>query len=99
VDEDYNEADDYTPNVWETDADLLNLRRHTSEDFDKAFREGMQAYIQGDWQKSRSAFERATAMKAEIGGDGPCKTLLSFMSGHEFICPEDWKGYRPLTNK
>mmetsp|Transcript_7346 Transcript_7346/g.9166 ORF Transcript_7346/g.9166 Transcript_7346/m.9166 type:complete len:915 (+) Transcript_7346:148-2892(+) len=89
----------YTPNIWDTDQDLRALRQHTTEEFDKIFKEGMNAYIQGEWEKARAAFENCNALKEEIGGDGPSKTLLQFMDSHNFDCPPTWKGFRPLTNK
>jgi hypothetical protein len=32
-------------------------------------------------------------------GDGPSQTLLDYMKQTNYICPADWKGYRPLTSK
>lgn len=34
-----------------------------------------------------------------LGGDGPSKTLLNYMSERNFIAPANWKGFRPLTAK
>jgi hypothetical protein len=31
--------------------------------------------------------------------DGPSKTLLNYMNGFDFESPEEWKGYRELTDK
>ncbi len=32
-------------------------------------------------------------------GDGPSKTLLRYMNEFNFVAPNTWKGYRPLTSK
>jgi len=34
-----------------------------------------------------------------IGGDGPSKTILSYMGNQGFVAPSSWKGFRPLTSK
>jgi hypothetical protein len=31
--------------------------------------------------------------------DGPSKTLLNYMQQFDFDAPDDWKGYRELTDK
>jgi hypothetical protein len=31
--------------------------------------------------------------------DGPSNTLLGFMSQHGHMAPEDWAGFRELTEK
>ena len=31
--------------------------------------------------------------------DGPSCTLLDFMKEHDFKAPEDWQGYRQLSEK
>lgn len=37
--------------------------------------------------------------RGEVVGDGPSETLLRFMGGHGFRPPEDWRGFRELTEK
>jgi hypothetical protein len=48
-------------------------------------------------------FEKTDEMmrveEPKLNGDGPSKTLLSYMRERNFEAPKDWKGYRPLTSK
>ncbi len=37
--------------------------------------------------------------RGEMVVDGPSETLLAFMAGHGYQAPEDWRGYRELTEK
>jgi hypothetical protein len=32
-------------------------------------------------------------------GDGPSQTLLNYMKGFNYVPPDDWQGFRPLTSK
>ena len=35
----------------------------------------------------------------DIGGDGPSRQILKYMKENNWVCPEDWQGYRPLISK
>jgi hypothetical protein len=67
------------------------------------FEEGIALYLAGDWPGARVLLEKADSQMAQLapalGGDGPCKTLLSYMGNQNFEAPSTWKGYRPLTSK
>ena len=41
-------------------------------------------------------FEKAKNLKSN---DGPISTLETVMQEHSFKAPQDWKGYRELTEK
>jgi hypothetical protein len=96
--------DDPTGDVFEQDYDMLTLRQHaTDPEFQSTFKEGIALYLAGDWPGARVLLEKADSQMAQLapalGGDGPCKTLLSYMGNQNFEAPSTWKGYRPLTSK
>jgi len=92
-----------TADVFENDYDLLTLRKHLQPHFLEAFNEGIAHYLDGDWITARMYLERADELMAEaapsLGGDGPSKTILSYMGNQGFVAPSSWKGFRPLTSK
>jgi len=95
------QADVYDTHVWTQDEDLMQLRRLSTPEFNDAFRDGVEAYLSGQWEKAKGHLEKADEMMAEgdLGGDGPSRTLLNYMRHREWTCPTDWNGYRPLTSK
>lgn len=46
------DSDRYSPNVWNVDQDLTAMRQHVTEDFEKEFNKGRDAYLAGDWPKA-----------------------------------------------
>ena len=95
------QADEYDVHIWNQDEDLLQLRSLSTPEFNATFREGVTAYLTGQWEKARQLLEKADEMmsQSDLGGDGPSQTLLSYMRHQDWICPPDWAGYRPLTSK
>jgi len=95
------QADEYDVHTWNQDEDLLQLRRLSTPEFNVTFRDGLTAYLTGQWDKARQLLERADEMmcQSELGGDGPSQTILNYMKHRDWICPPDWAGYRPLTCK
>lgn len=89
--------------VFERDSDLTMLRAHVTHEFKDTFRIGVDKYLEGDWPGAREYLEKADKMMAvaapALGGDGPCKTLLEYMCERNWVAPDTWKGYRPLTSK
>ena len=80
------------------------LRSHITPEFRADFKEGVDHYLAGEWSGAKPMFEKCNTYMAAIPGmggvgDGPSMTLLSYMSTFEFVAPENWKGYRPLTAK
>jgi hypothetical protein len=95
---------EHTGDVFEQDYDLLTLRRHAADpEFQDIFKEGVAAYLAGDWPSARTQLERADLFMREacpvLGGDGPSRTLLEYMGNQNFEAPKTWKGFRPLTSK
>lgn len=82
----------YTTDVWESDADIVRLRHLVNDAFRTVWKEGMAAYIKGDWQKARDIFHET--MRSSNGQDGPSKFLVKVIDEHGGTAPHDWQGYR-----
>ena len=95
------QADEYDILLWKHDQDLVQLRCLSTEKFRECYRQGLDFYLSGDWEKARTHLIKANELmiESDVGGDGPSKSLLFFMESREWNCPRDWKGYRPLTSK
>lgn len=61
------------------------------------FAAGFRDYVMGDWQQARENFLHVEAVKG--GVDYPTRNLLSIMSETNFQAPDDWQGFRSLTEK
>ena len=81
-----------------SDKDIVLMRQKFNRDFYHTFKEGMNAYTNGDWRRAKVAFENTLHMIPDYK-DGPSSTLLRFMKETDFKAPPDWKGYRELTEK
>lgn len=82
--------------VLDNDKAMKMMLKTFNINFHEVFKRGMEYYIQGNWIKAKEKFEEGLIKKID---DGPCKTLLVFMQKSFFIKPEDWKGFRELTEK
>lgn len=94
------EYDSHT--LWNTDQDLLQLRRLATPAFNEIFGEGIESYLSGNWSKARTRLKEADEMmrtNGDLRGDGPSQTIMNYMKARDWACPEEWKGYRPLTSK
>jgi len=82
--------------LWETDKELKFVVSHHDPEFMALFRNGFDCYVKGDWATGKKRFEECLAMNPD---DGPSKTLLSVLKSHDCIPPDEWDGYRVLTEK
>ena len=82
--------------------DITKVHNATPE-FLQKFGEAFQAYIDGDWGKSRDMINAIIEERVDSTGepvrDGPSETLLEVMARENFQAPKDWEGYRALTEK
>lgn len=89
-----------------TDSSCSELQRGMHPEFLTTFKEGYKSYIDGDWQKAKSCFEKTLAMPSPnqyndpLTGkplpDGPSTCLMKVMSETDFKAPADWDGVRLL---
>jgi hypothetical protein len=84
----------FTPNVWDEDLDMVNLRIHFKSEIKTVWDKGIRAYVGGDWFSAMSLFKKV--LELTHGKDGPSKHLLTTMEKHSFKVPVDWKGFTAL---
>ena len=56
----------------------------------------MVRYLAGDWPGAVESLNAALEVKAN---DGPSTALMDVMARSDFNAPEDWAGFRELTEK
>ena len=96
------QADEYDVVLWSQDPDLIQLRCLSTTEFKKTYRQGLEHYLNGNWEAARDLLVEADSIIVKNGdknGDGPSQTLLAYMKARGWKCPSDWNGYRPLTSK
>jgi len=89
-----------TISVFKNDSDFSNLRKNYNKEFNANWSEAYTAYISGEWSIAQRLLIDGQKMVPE---DGPTKTILKVI---EKMCvrpgynaPEDWPGWRALTDK
>ena len=70
---------------------ILNV----DEVFKDKFQSGFDNYILGNWEISKTTFEGILSSC----NDTPSEVLLNFIQKYNYKAPDDWKGYRELTEK
>lgn len=82
----------YKSAMWEEDNELVQLRHMVNDSFRALWREGVTAYIKGDWPKARDIF--VETKKRTHGLDGPSKNLIDAIDAEGGAAPVNWPGYR-----
>ena len=79
--------------------DFKQMRSGYKPDFFKKWEKGFKLYLDGEWAEAYEYFKQTRDMI--IGGkpDGPSMTLMNVIEKSEMKKPDNWKGYRPLTEK
>lgn len=84
----------FTPGIWDEDRDMVNLRKHITEQIRDIWNNGIESFIEGDWADARDNFQEV--LDKTKGNDGPSKLLLQEINKHNCISPPNWQGYRSL---
>jgi hypothetical protein len=98
----FSDPSDDAGDVFDEDCDLLDLRKHVTEEFLTAFNKGITGYLAGEWLVAKTALEESNELMKKVPGfscDGPSATLLEYMNARDWKAPSDWAGFRPLTSK
>jgi len=82
----------YNDKVWIDDEDLVALRHNVNDSFRSLWAIGIEAYIEGNWQKARDIFNETMLLSSNQ--DGPSKFLITLIDEYGGNAPEDWPGYR-----
>jgi hypothetical protein len=53
------DAEAYTPLIWDTDQDLLAMRQHVTDAFQRKFQEGVSEYLAGKWEHAIATLREA----------------------------------------
>lgn len=95
----------YVPLIFEVDSDLRALRApwwSRGEDFIRLHRQGVAAYLSGDWDTAAKVLAEASDLVSVVAdayegtdGDAASLALLSFLRTHNNRAPCTWRGYRP----
>lgn len=83
--------------LFDTDRDLVEMRKLYPEKFFEVFKQGFDLYIQGDWSAARDVFNTVEEVKGMP--DQPTRNLIEIMRQENFKAPSSWNGYRELTEK
>jgi hypothetical protein len=73
------------------------MRSSYKQEFFNIFNKGFKYYIKGKWVRAKAEF--CVLEKIKGTPDYPTRTLMNFMEKRGFQAPEDWKGFRVLTEK
>ena len=85
----------YKQAMWEEDNELVQLRHMVNDSFRALWREGMGAYLKGDWPKARDIIYEC--LRRTNGADGPSKNLVAAIDAEGGAAPRNWPGYRLET--
>lgn len=55
----------FTPEIWNTDPDLGEMRRHITKEFEETFAQGRDLYINGDWPQALVKLKEADKIMIE----------------------------------
>jgi len=56
------------------------------------FNEGFKNFIKGNWARARKQLRQIESIKR--ARDRPSEVLLEFMASLNYLCPDDWQGWR-----
>jgi hypothetical protein len=59
------EADSYTPDIWNKDQDLREMRSHITKDFEKKYAAGLEQYLKGNFRDSVKLLKEADEIMIE----------------------------------
>ena len=85
-----------TNEIWSKDNDFKELRRNYDPMFAKKFNEAYTKYIDGDWATAEDIFTQCLKINPN---DGPTRTIKRYIENQNGRAPENWKGFRELTDK
>lgn len=77
--------------VFDSDPDMLTMRKPFTRDFISTYDKAFKLYVDGKWSEAKSGFEQVLAIR---DSDPLSRNLLKFMSETNYVAPSDWKGYK-----
>ncbi|EGR34031.1 hypothetical protein IMG5_026670 [Ichthyophthirius multifiliis] len=94
-------------NLFLKDNDFLIMRQTYTQEFFNYFHQGINNYLDGYWKDAKIKFEEAQLIlnkeyeyiQKDKLIDGPINTLDKYMKNFNYQSPDNWKGYRELSEK
>jgi len=77
-------------------SEMNALQEDLPQNFLNDFSGAVSHYLAGDWPKAQEELESLLEKKPK---DGPSLSLLKVLEKHNFKAPNDWRGFRELTEK
>ena len=72
------------------------LKKNKTDMFYEFFNEGIEQYIEGNWNEAYNSLIKAKYLE---NNDGPTNVIINFLKEYNLEKPYNWKGYRELTSK
>jgi class 3 adenylate cyclase len=90
-------SDDFNMfDLFRLDEDIIHMRARYTDEFMEKFREAYVSYEAGHWEAAASMLEDVRVIG--MVEDGPSAALLHVMRSCDYQAPEDWPGYRFLSD-
>ena len=83
--------------LFETDPDLVEMRKSFKPEFFQKFNQGFFYYEVGKWEEAREELEMVEEIKGKP--DLPTKAILKYMEEFDYKAPAKWDGCRELIEK
>ena len=97
----YDVVKKHKNNVWNefvsNDVDYVKIRQRYSKEFIDTYNEGMNKYIEGNWDEAKNLFLKAESILGDK--DIPSQNILDYMKQYNYYAPVDWEGYKDENKK
>lgn len=70
------------------------MRSTFSKEFYKIYKDGFDNYQNGNWEMAKQNFENVLLIRSD---DKVTKNLISFMQESENVPPDNWQGFKFLS--
>ncbi len=78
------------------DKEFIEMRQKIDSVFQSKYEQAYQKYISGDWASAEDLFAQCLKLDPK---DGPTITLKGYIEDLNGRAPDNWKGFRELTEK
>lgn len=79
--------------LFERSKEVQLMRKEIDSKFLQVFGEGLELYLEGDWEAAKQKLQECLKVKVN---DGPTRAILQFMGEFGFCVPENWQHCRNI---
>jgi hypothetical protein len=79
-------------NFIQSDTDFIEIRQRFTNEYMDAYKQAFDCYIKGNWDLAKKLFEKSNYILDD--NEYITDEILRYMSGFDFVAPENWKGFR-----